>query len=152
MTRRAKVIVADFIVADLDHERRVLGDVAEPVALKASHEDELLGRVEDADALMLYHTLRLTERTLGRLERCQLIVRCGVGYDNIDIAAAKRHGIPVANVPDYGTEEVADSALGLMLSLARGIHLTTSRLRQLRADWTWTHVRPLHRLRGRGFG
>jgi D-3-phosphoglycerate dehydrogenase/C-terminal binding protein len=152
MAGRAKVVVADFIVADLDHERRILGDVAEPVALKASHEDELIGRVEDADALMLYHTLRLTARTIGRLERCRLIVRCGVGYDNVDIATARKHGIPVANVPDYGTEEVADSAIGLTLSLTRGIHLLTGRLRESRGPWTYSQVAPLHRLRGRGFG
>jgi D-3-phosphoglycerate dehydrogenase/C-terminal binding protein len=108
--------------------------------------------VEDAAALMIYHTIGLTERTIRQLRKCRLIVRCGVGYDNVDIAAARRHGIPVANVPDYGTEEVADSAIGLALSLTRGIHLSTSRLRPPGADWTWTHVRPRHRLRGRGFG
>jgi C-terminal binding protein len=152
MAQRAQVMVADFIVESLDHERRVLGDVAEPIALHARHEDDLLGRVEDADALMLYHTISLTERTIGRLCRCKLIVRCGVGYDNVDVAAARRHGIPVANVPDYGTEEVADSAIGLTLSLTRGIHLLTGRLRERRGDWNYAQVRPLHRLRGRGFG
>jgi C-terminal binding protein len=152
MGERAKVVVADLIVESLDHERQVLGDVAEPVALNARHEDDLAGRVEDADALMLYHTIALTERTISRLKRCRLIVRCGVGYDNVDLAAARRHGIPVANVPDYGTEEVADSALGLALSLTRGIHLLTGRLRERRGDWSFAHGRPRHRLRGRGFG
>jgi D-3-phosphoglycerate dehydrogenase/C-terminal binding protein len=152
MAGLAKVVVADFIVEALDHERRVLEGVAEPVALQARHEDDLHGRVEDADALMIYHTLLLTERTIGRLQRCKLIVRCGVGYDNVDTAAARRHGIPVANVPDYGTEEVADSALGLMLSLTRGIHLLTGRLRERRGPWSFMQVRPRHRLRGRGFG
>ncbi len=152
MAQRAKVVVADFIVEKLDHEQRILGDVAELVALNARHEDDLVGRAEDADALMLYHTLALTERTIGRLQRCKLIVRCGVGYDNVDAAAARRHGIPVANVPDYGTEEVADSAIGLALSLTRGIHLLTGRLRERRGPWSYAQVRPRHRLRGRGFG
>jgi C-terminal binding protein len=152
MAGRAKVVVADFIVESLDHERRVLGEVADPVALNARHEEDLFGRVEDADALMLYHTLALTERTIGRLRQCKLIVRCGVGYDNVDVAAARRHGIPVANVPDYGTEEVADSALGLALALTRGIHLLTGRLRERRGPWSYAQVRPLHRLRGLGFG
>src|SRR5438105_67266 len=66
MAQRAKVVIADFIVERLDHEQRILGDVAELVALNARHEDDLVGRVEDADALMLYHTLALTERTIGR--------------------------------------------------------------------------------------
>jgi D-3-phosphoglycerate dehydrogenase/C-terminal binding protein len=152
MAGRAKVAVTDFIVEGMDHERRILGDVAEPVALNAKDEADLVGRVEDADALMIYHTLRLTEYTIGRLRQCKLIVRCGVGYDNVDIAAARHHGIPVANVPDYGTEEVADSAIGLMLSLTRGIHLLTGRLRDQRGPWSYSQVRPRHRLRGRGFG
>jgi C-terminal binding protein len=152
MARRAKVVIADFIVESLENERRVLGDLAEPVSLNARHEDDLTGRIEDADALMLYHTIALTERTIGRLRQCKLIVRCGVGYDNVDVAAARRHGIPVANVPDYGTEEVADSAIGLALALTRGIHLLTGRLRERRGPWSFAQVRPLHRLRGRGFG
>jgi D-3-phosphoglycerate dehydrogenase/C-terminal binding protein len=152
MTQRAKVVVADSIIESLDQERRILGDLAEAVALNARHEDDLRGHVEDADALMLYHTISVSERTIGHLRRCKLIVRCGVGYDNVDIAAARRHGIPVANVPDYGTEEVADSALGLTLALTRGIHLLTGRLRERRGDWIWSHARPRHRLRGRGFG
>jgi D-3-phosphoglycerate dehydrogenase/C-terminal binding protein len=152
MPHRARVVVTDFIVESLDHEQRLLGDLADLLPLNAQSEEDLLGRVEDADALMLYHTIGLTERTIGRLQHCKLIVRCGVGYDNVDTAAARRHGIPVANVPDYGTEEVADSAIGLALSLTRGIYLLTGRLRERRGPWTWSQVRPLHRLRGRGFG
>jgi D-3-phosphoglycerate dehydrogenase/C-terminal binding protein len=152
MAQLGKVVVVDFIAGPLDHEQRVLEGVAEPVALDARCEDELEGRVEDADALMLYHTMSLTERTIGRLRRCKLIVRCGVGYDNVDLAAARRRAIPVANVPDYGTEEVADSALGLALSLTRGTHLLAGRLRAGRGEWSYAQVRPLHRLRGRGLG
>jgi D-3-phosphoglycerate dehydrogenase/C-terminal binding protein len=152
MARHAQVMVVDYVIDSLDHERRVLGDVAEPVALNARHEDDLRGRVEEADALMLYHTIPLTERTLSRLGRCRLIVRCGVGYDNVDTAAARRHGIPVANVPDYGTEEVADTAVGLALSLMRGLHLLSGRLRESRGPWIFAQGRPLHRIRGRRFG
>jgi D-3-phosphoglycerate dehydrogenase/C-terminal binding protein len=152
MARRAKVVVADFIVGALDHEQRVLGDIADVVALQARSENDLHGRVEDADALLLYHTIRLTGGTIDRLERCRLIVRCGVGYDNVDVGAARRRGIPVANVPDYGTEEVADAAIGLALALTRGIHFATGRLRAARGAWSWDEARPRHRLRGRGFG
>jgi D-3-phosphoglycerate dehydrogenase/C-terminal binding protein len=152
MPRGAKVVVADFIVETLVHEQRILGDVAEVVALNARTEEDLIGHIEDADAVMLYHTLSLTERTIGRLKKCKLLIRCGVGYDNVDVAAARKHGIPVANVPDYGTEEVADSAIGLALSLTRGIHQLTGLLRESRSDWAFMPARPRHRLRGRGFG
>jgi D-3-phosphoglycerate dehydrogenase/C-terminal binding protein len=152
MAERAQVMVVDEIVDALDRERHVLAGVADLVALGARGEDDLTGRVEDADAIMIYHTLCLTERTIGRLRRCKLIVRCGVGYDNVDIAAARRRGIPVANVPDYGTEEVADSAIGLTLALTRGLYLLPGRLRERRGPWSFAEARPLYRLRGRGFG
>ncbi len=152
MAGRAKVVVADAIVESIDHERRILGDIAEPVALHARSEEDLIGKVEDADALMLYHTISLTERSISRMRRCKLIVRCGVGCDNVDLAAARRHGIPVANVPDYGTEEVADTAIALTLSLTRGTHLLGARMRDNRGPWSYAQGRPLHRLRGRGFG
>jgi len=129
MSRRCKVVITDFVTEPLDAERRVLGDLAEIVALDAHSEGALVGRIEDADAIMLYHNLALSARTIGRLERCKLIVRCGVGYDNVDRAAARAKGIAVANVPDYGTEDVADSAIGMMLSLTRGIHTLDARLR-----------------------
>jgi C-terminal binding protein len=152
MNQRAKVVVTDFITEPLDHERRVVGDLAEVVALNAFSEDDLVGRIEDADAIMLYHFITLTERTIKRLEKCKLIVRCGVGFDNVDRAAARARGITVANVPDYGTEDVADSAIGMMLALTRGIHYLNDRLQLGLGPWIYTQAQPLHRLRGRVFG
>jgi D-3-phosphoglycerate dehydrogenase/C-terminal binding protein len=58
----------------------------------------------------------------------------------------------VANVPDYGTEEVADTAIGMMLALTRGIAFMNSRLRGSEGPWMYTQVVPLRRLRGRVFG
>ncbi|MCL6501440.1 MAG: C-terminal binding protein [Pirellulales bacterium] len=151
-TRRYKVLVADFITGPLDPERSVLGELADVEAVAAHTEQDLHRRVEDAHALMIYHTIAITRQTIDRLECCKLIVRCGVGYDNIDCAAARARGIPVANVPDYGTEEVADTALGLALSLVRGINLLNSRLRAGVGEWSFQQAVPMRRLRGRVFG
>jgi C-terminal binding protein len=152
MTEPRQVVVTDFVHGSTEAEQQVLGDVARVVALGCRHEDELAGRVEDADAIMQYHTMKLTRRTLERLKRCKLIVRCGVGYDNVDYAFARERGIPVANVPDYGTEEVADSAIGMMLALARGVVQLGSLMRSGARPWLYTHVAPLHRLRGQVCG
>jgi C-terminal binding protein len=150
---RPRVVVTDFVTGDLAPERTVLGDLAEPVALNAYSEADLVGRVEDAAALMLYHNLSISRATIGRLTACKLIVRCGVGYDNVDRQFARSRGIPVANVPDYGTEEVADSAIGLTLTLTRGIHSLNSALRDApTAEWTYRAIAPVYRLRGRVFG
>jgi D-3-phosphoglycerate dehydrogenase/C-terminal binding protein len=146
------VIITDFIADNLEPEKQILGDLAELVAFDAYDEDELIGKIEDATCIMLYHNLSLTQRTIERLTHCKLIVRCGVGFDNVDRVFARSRGIPVANVPDYGTEEVADSAIGLMLSLTRGINYLNSFLRGSSESWTYQHVAPLYRLRGRVFG
>jgi C-terminal binding protein len=152
MSKKFKVVVTDFINDGLEPEKRLLGDIADVVGFDALDEEELRGKIEDADAIMVYHNLGLSRKTIERLEHCRLIVRCGVGFDNVDHALARERGIPVGNVPDYGTEEVADSAIGLMMSLTRGINQMNSLLRAGIGPWMYTQVVPLHRLRGRVFG
>lgn len=149
---KAKVVITDFISEPLDHERRILGDLADVSALNALHEDDLTGRVEDADVIVLYHQLAIGRKTIARLKRCRLIVRGGVGFDNVDREAARERGIDVANVPDYGTEDVADTAIAMMLSLARGTHFLNHRLQRKEGSWHYSQVVPLRRLRGRVFG
>jgi len=152
MSHRAKVVITDFISEPLEHERRIFGDLADVIALDAKSESELAGRIEDADIVMVYHYLCLSAATIARLTNCKLIVRCGVGFDNVDGAAARARGITVANIPDYGTEDVADSAIGMMLTLTRGIHSLNTRLQNAQGDWSYTQVAPVLRLRGRVFG
>ncbi|HEX3152826.1 MAG TPA: C-terminal binding protein [Gemmataceae bacterium] len=152
MSQRFRVVITDFITDDLGPERKLLGDIADLVALDAFSEDDLRGRVEEADALMIYHNIGISKGTIDSLKHCKLIVRCGVGYDNVDRLYARTKGIPVANVPDYGTEEVADSAIGLTLTLTRGIHLLNSIYRENPEGWTYRSAVPILRLRGRVFG
>jgi C-terminal binding protein len=147
-----RVVVTDFVADDLEPERRILAGLAAVEALAAAREEDLAGRIDDADAVMMYHTIPLTSQTIGRLRRCKLIVRCGVGVDNVDHAFAAERGIPVANVPDYGTEDVADSAIGMALTLARGTHYLNSRLRSGEGRWSYAQAAPVRRLRGRVFG
>ncbi|MBI1374946.1 MAG: C-terminal binding protein [Phycisphaera sp.] len=152
MAERFKVVIADFINDALEPERAALREIADVVALDGHSEDDVAGRIEDADAIMLYHNMGLTERTVGALTRCKLIVRCGVGVDNVPLDFARDRGVPIANVPDYGTEEVADSAIGMTLALTRGIAYLNSRLRAGLGDWMYTQAAPIARLRGRTFG
>ncbi len=85
---------------------------------------------------------------------CKIIVRMGVGYDNLDSVAWGARGVPVCNVPDYGTSEVADHAVTLMLTLARGTHYYATRLAaDPVGNWGWAPGAPLmRRLRGQTFG
>ncbi|MFH1920261.1 MAG: C-terminal binding protein [Planctomycetota bacterium] len=152
MSEQHRVVITDFLTGDLEPEREVLGDVAEVTAFGALSEEELVGRIEEADAIILYHQMTLRRPTLERLTRCKLIVRGGVGVDNVDRQFARQRGIPVANVPDYGSEEVADTALAMTLALCRGTHLLNSRLRAGEGPWSHEQAAPIARLRGRVFG
>ncbi|WP_013628304.1 C-terminal binding protein [Rubinisphaera brasiliensis] len=151
MSSRPLVVVTDFIAEPLQREREILGDAAEVVALNAVHEDELASVADRAVALLVYHGISLTERSLSQLKQCRLIVRCGVGIDNVDCEAARRFGIDVANVPDYGTEEVADSTMALTLSLTRGSHLLNVQLQRSPDPWSYQLAAPLQRLRNKVF-
>jgi C-terminal binding protein len=77
---------------------------------------------EEADGLM---TLRIAVPgdQLARFPRLKVVVRMGVGYDRVDRAACAARGITVCNVPDYGTQEVAEFAVLLAMALRRGLLL-----------------------------
>ncbi|KAK0913478.1 hypothetical protein LTR02_002326 [Friedmanniomyces endolithicus] len=77
---------------------------------------------DEVDGLMILK-LHLREKDLELFPKLKVVVRMGVGYDVIDRRACAKRGITVCNVPDYGTEDIADHAIGLALSLRRGILL-----------------------------
>ena len=86
-------------------------------------------------------------------KHCRIVVREGVGYDNLDLAAWGARGVPVCNVPDYGTTEVADHALALVLALTRGTVTYADAVRRNPATgWTYAGAPLMRRLRGQTFG
>ncbi|MCA9127981.1 MAG: C-terminal binding protein [Planctomycetales bacterium] len=149
---RFRVLITDFIQEPLEIERAILGDIAEVIAANAQSSEELETINENPDALMVYHFVSIRKPLLTRLTNCKLIVRCGAGFDNVDCLLARERGIDVANVPDYGTEDVADTALALALSLARGTHRLNQLCQQGTQTWTYELAVPLHRIRGQTFG
>ena len=105
-----------------------------------------------ADAWLNYRSTHwITAETLSRMTKCRIIVTAGVGFDHIDINAAAAVGIPVCNTPDYGTTEVADHAMALLLSLTRGIVHYDRALRR-EGGWVATGVPTMRRLRGLRLG
>jgi C-terminal binding protein len=147
-----KVPITDYVASPAVFEESVLADIAEVPCYEQTDESGLVGKIEDADALIVFHTLKITSSSIGRLRKCRAIVRCGVGYDNVDLLAAGERGIYVCNVPDYGVDEVADHALALMLSCARGLIITEKRIRKTLTPWNYSAATPLRRLAGATLG
>jgi C-terminal binding protein len=107
---------------DDEVEREVLSATCEVRMLGAKAVADLKDAdIALADVVAVWHSIRMEEALFGRLKRCRAIIRMGVGYDNVDTDAAAKAGLPVCNIPDYGTEEVADTAMALILGLYRGV-------------------------------
>ena len=123
----------------LAEEQRILGAVgATVVAVECATPAELAEAVRDADAL-LSNGLRVTEEVIAAMPRCRGIVTATVGFDAIDLQAATARGIPVANVPDFCTREVANHTLGLLLACARKIVLLHNAVQAGRWDRALFH-------------
>ncbi len=100
--------------------------------------------------VLLTMAVAVTGAALEALPDCRLVVRWGVGYDSIDVAAATRLGIAVGNCPTYCTEEVADHAAALILAGVRKLALVDRLVRA--GEWPVQAYRPIQRLRGQTLG
>jgi D-3-phosphoglycerate dehydrogenase len=145
-----KVVISDFDYGDNDIERAILEPIgAKVIALQANNEDDLLEEVRDCHAVMNQYA-RVGARAIAAMTRCRVIARYGIGVDIVDVEAATARGILVTNVRDYCTEEVADHAVALWLTLARKLWQYDRATHQ--GIWHWKSGRPVHRLRGRTMG
>ncbi|TGS71752.1 C-terminal binding protein [Mesorhizobium sp. M3A.F.Ca.ET.201.01.1.1] len=132
-----------------DIEAEVLGFSVEILVATPDRTNEIAAETwASADVIICYHHLQVDERLLDKAPLLRQIVRAGVGYDNVDARAAAARGIAVCNVPDYGTLEVADHAIALMLSLARGTACYAgSVFERGQAGWDYGVGRTVRRLR-----
>jgi lactate dehydrogenase-like 2-hydroxyacid dehydrogenase len=145
------IIIPDRLTGPAELEQSVFGTRGRVTALGAKTQAEIQGRIESADAILAWHDLKWDATQLEALKRCKAIVRVGAGFDNVDLAAARRFGITVCNVPDYGTNDVADHALALLLALARGLNGHNRGSKESPVGWTWGKV-PTFRLTDKKFG
>ena len=139
-----KVVITDYQYDNIDSERRIItGFGAQLRGCQCGTEEELIEATHDADAVIVQYC-RMTEAVISRLEHCKLIIKYGIGVDNIDVAAATRRGVYVANVPAYGVEEVANHAMAFLLSLARALPTLSAQLRN--GVWGYGDCPPVRRL------
>lgn len=102
------------------------------------------GVLRNLDGLIVWHT-PITRVSAQHLKKCKIVVRYGVGYDNIDIPVLERENIIFCNTPDYGTEEVADTACGMILDLQRKISSYDVVCRHFTAGWQEHIQKPIVR-------
>jgi len=131
-------------------EKQILGKTARAKYFLISTEADLTAEALNAEAVILWQNTKVTERVMTKMVNCRVFVRNGVGYDTVDINAAARLGIPVCNVPDYGTEEVADHAIALAMAQVRQLFPLNQEAKQL--SWKLHIKDKLRRLSTLTFG
>jgi D-3-phosphoglycerate dehydrogenase len=143
--RKYVVGITDHMIGTPDLEAGILGDDVEIEFFASTDETSFSpDRLARLDALMVWGA-RLGENSIVHLSRCKGVVRYGVGYEKVDLAALARAGIPFANNPDYGTEEVADHALAMILSLHRRLWEHDALARGYTSGWQVHSLKPLSR-------
>lgn len=98
----------------------------------------------NAEVLMVWRQ-NVTREYLTQFTHLKAIIRYGVGYDRVDLEAAAERGIYVCNVPDYCTDEVADTALSMILNLTRGVFRLDHRGRTFTEKWQHNSIENTHR-------
>ncbi len=145
-----KILITDYAWPSIEPERQVLAEIgAELVAAETGEEAELLTFAPMVDGILTCWK-QVRESVIAAAEKCQIIGRCGIGLDNIDVEAATERGIVVTNVPAYCIDEVSDHAMGLLLACARKI----PRYNQAIKSGTWEqNIGPtMRRIRGKTLG
>lgn len=135
-----KVAVTDYSFPDLAVEETILQGAGHTlVAWKEKRTPaELASLVGDADAVITQFA-PVNAEVIGAMQKARVIVRYGIGVDNVDLEAAKARGIPVCNVPDYCIDEVADHTLAFILATTRQVVPNCVRVR----GGTWGLATPL---------
>jgi len=129
------ILVAPHQFPDLEREKALAGAFGLDLVAAA---DQASFREAMTDALVVMVTpyAKVTAEEVARMRQCKAVVRYGMGYDNIDVAAAAAAGVPVSIVPDASSEEVAAHALATGLALARRVPQGQAAIREGR--WAGT--------------
>jgi D-3-phosphoglycerate dehydrogenase len=145
-----RVLITDFNYPDVELERRTVEDAGlELVTAQCRSEEDVIEAGRGVSALLTQYA-PITARVMAELPELRMVGRYGVGYDIVDVEAARERGVWVANVPDYGTEEVAVHALSMALSLLRHLPLYDRDVKAGR--WHSASTGPLYRLKNSTLG
>lgn len=149
----ARVLLTDSDRFPMDDDScRLLHEADIAIDLLPGHDtDAIVKASQNVQAILVYsgHFDRVVIESLG--PSCSILARCGVGYDNIDVVAARKKGIAVTYVPAYGAEDVAEHTFALILASSRRLGLIDRAVQA--GGWpSYVELRPMRRIAGRSLG
>lgn len=150
MKQKFHVLITDAYHKNFQVETKILSPIGAKVHISyCKNEQDLLKFNPNMDALLVSY-IYISEKIIEHFSNCRAIVKYGVGVDNIDLKAATKHKILVANVPDYCSEEVSTHTMALLLALSRKI-ITFDRSVK-KGKWNPLIADPIYHLKGKTLG
>lgn len=150
MKKKFQVLITDAYHKNFHIETKILKTIKAELHIGyCRQENDLLKFDPDMDALLVSY-ITISKKVMAHFPHCQVIVRYGVGVDNIDLKAATEFKIMVANVPDYCTEEVSTHTMALLLSLNRKIITFNNSVKK--GEWNPLIADPVYQLKGKLLG
>ena len=139
-----KIYITDCDHESMDIEKKTFTkEGVDFEILNVTQPEDIIRSCHDADALILQYAT-ISHNVLSSLKNLKGVVRYGVGVNTIDIESATKNNVAVCNVPDYGTNEVADHALALIMALARKLPLL---IKDTKSNiWAYEKAIPIYRL------
>ena len=139
-----KVAITDYSFPDLSVEESILQPAGHEIAAwkEKKAASELPELVADADAVITQFA-PVNAEVIATMRNARVIVRYGIGVDNVDLSAARARGIPVCNVPDYCIDEVADHTLAFILATTRQVVTNSNSLK----GGKWALATPLDQMK-----
>jgi D-3-phosphoglycerate dehydrogenase len=134
-----KVYITDQDFGNIDIEKEILEPIdAQVIGLNCKDGKNIIASAKDADALIVQYA-NISKDTINSLNKLKIIARYGVGFDTIDINAAKEKGIICTNVEDYCTNEIANHNISLILMLTRRIPMFIDKTKK--GQWHWSETK-----------
>jgi D-3-phosphoglycerate dehydrogenase len=138
-----KFLITDYDFPDVDLELRLFRDAGMDAATaQCRTEDDVIAAAKGCQGLLAQYA-PMNAKVFAALPEVRIVSRLGAGFDTVDTADAKKHGVWVANSPDYGVGEVATHALAMALSLIRHLPFYDRDVRA--AKWHYTSPGTLRR-------
>lgn len=147
-----KVVICDYEFPNLEPEKEALKSVPnlEFIPGQCKSEEEVIELTKDAEGI-LNQWSHLTANVINNMKNCKVIATYGIGTDKIDVEAASKKGIYVCNVPSYGTNEVANHALAMLMACSRQLVQYDKLIRKGKFGYP-TLGKKLYRLEGQTVG
>jgi len=153
---KKKVVITDYIEPDLNWESEEFarrGVEFEYHQLKFAPNEKVIEATKDADVVVV-NMVKITADIVAGWNKTKLVIRHGVGYDNLDLDALEKAGIAPCYIPDYCAEEVAEQAIALIMACGRRVVSSRKVLEDssARGLWDFASMIPIFRMGGQTLG